>query len=547
MSSQRPFRVILFSNLSPRETARFAARVEREVPEARVEGIIQRSVHGSQDSPERSADVSPEASLLHAPGTEDDSHPFKGLAWLGSLLLRFIHACPAEPKGTNRFELRDLARFCEDRGCRLYLAKGLNSQEARSFVDSVEADLGIVCGTLPDCDLYRVPRSGSIRVGISKVHVRSCDGTPDQSNVQPGGELQVEVRQVDRLGQPALVLSSEPFMIEPFDTLTSVRLKSGLVGNDLLIRAVTELAHGTLPEGNNRRVVESAPLGRPASAEREFPLPPRHSSYRPQRGRPWWKLLLRTLLFGPYVIVRNWIRRARGSFPVIILFHHVVTDRPHPLGIPSELFLRQVEFLRKHYRIVSLSEAIEMLKAGKVEAPAVVLTFDDGYRENFVNLRAITDRFGVPATLFVCTNHLTEGTEFQHDVKKGQRGFWPLTWRQVEYLSKNGFAIGSHTRTHLDCGSQDLKALENEIVGSKVDLAQHVSGPVGFFSFPWGHAVNMSPPAVALAKSTYAHSVSGFGGANFPAFGADFSQLRRVAHPNDLWELELALQSVLDL
>jgi peptidoglycan/xylan/chitin deacetylase (PgdA/CDA1 family) len=546
MSSQRSFRVMLFSNLSPRETARFAARIEREVPEAGVRGIIhQRSVRGSQNSQESSVDVSPEASLLRGLGTEDDSRHFNGLAWLGSLLLRFIHACPAEPKGAGRFESEDLARFCEDLGCPLALTNDLNSQEARKFVDSLEADLGIVCGALPDFDLYRAPRSGSIRPGISKVHVRSCDGTPDPSDVQPGGELQVDVRQVDRPGEPAFVLCSESFPIGPFDTLTSVRLKSGLVGNDLLIRAVTELARGTLPEEGKRGVVEPAPVGRPVGGERD--LPPRYSSYRTQRGRPGWKLLLRTLLFGPYVIVRNWVRRARGSFPVIILFHHVVTDRPHHLGIPSELFLRQVEFLRKHYRIVSLSEAIEMLKAGKVEAPSVVLTFDDGYRENFVNLRAITDRFGVPATLFVCTNHLTKGTEFQHDLKKGQRGFWPFTWRQVEYLSRNGFAIGSHTRTHLDCGSQDLEALENEIVGSKVDLEQHLPGRVEFFSFPWGHPVNMSPPAVALAKITYAHSVSGFGGANFPSSGTDFSLLRRVSHPNDLWELELALQSVLDL
>jgi peptidoglycan/xylan/chitin deacetylase (PgdA/CDA1 family) len=230
----------------------------------------------------------------------------------------------------------------------------------------------------------------------------------------------------------------------------------------------------------------------------------------------------------------------------MILFHHVVTDRPHHLGIPTELFLKQIEFLRNTYRIVPFSKAVEMLKTGKVESPTVVLTFDDGYRENFLNLRAVTDLFDIPAMFFVCTDHVTKGTEFQHDLRKGQRSFWPLTWKQVQYFSENGFEIGSHTRTHLDCGSRDPEALESEIVGSKIDLGQHLSGGVKVFSFPWGHPVNMSPPAVALVEKTYAHAVSGFGGANFPAPGADFAMLKRVSHPNDFWELELLLQSGLD-
>ncbi|MGH9805494.1 MAG: polysaccharide deacetylase family protein, partial [Candidatus Acidiferrales bacterium] len=229
------------------------------------------------------------------------------------------------------------------------------------------------------------------------------------------------------------------------------------------------------------------------------------------------------------------------------LYHHLVADRPHPLGIPTEKFLRQMEFLRQHYKLVGLGEAIDLLRRGEVKAPTVVLTFDDGYQENFINLRAVAEATSIPLTLFVCTQLAGTQQEFEHDHKRGVRQMSPLTWEQIEYLSRDGFEIGSHTRTHFDCGSIDGPALESEIAGSKADLEEHGLGPVRFFSFPWGHPANMSPPAMELARSNYPYVFSACGGANFPSQNHNNWHLRRCAHPNDLWELELTLQSVLEL
>jgi peptidoglycan/xylan/chitin deacetylase (PgdA/CDA1 family) len=299
-----------------------------------------------------------------------------------------------------------------------------------------------------------------------------------------------------------------------------------------------------LPEQDTAPVFESR--GSKGLASQESEIAPRQLSYRVKRGRPGWKLLLRTLFFMPYLIVRNWIRRFRGSFPVIILYHHLVTDRPHYMGIPTQLFLRQAKFLRQHYRIVTLSEAVEMLRSGRVKAPTVVLTLDDGYRDNFISLRAVTEVTDIPATLFVCAENVDLQREFNHDLKIGVRNFPPLTWDQIEYLNQAGFEIGSHTRSHFDCGSNDIQALQQEIIGSKVDLEHRLGIKVRFFSFPWGHPANMSAEALQLARATYSHVCSAFGGGNFPSRDDQLWHLRRVSHPNDIWELELALQFVLD-
>jgi len=213
----------------------------------------------------------------------------------------------------------------------------------------------------------------------------------------------------------------------------------------------------------------------------------------------------------------------------------------------TEWFLKHAQFLKQHYQVVSLSDAIAMLKAGRVSRPTVVLTFDDGYADNFVNLRAITERLRLPAVLFVSTEHVATGRELDHDVSRNQRNFKPLTWEQVRFLSRCGFEIGSHTRTHFDCGSNDHQKLTGEIVGSKEDLEAQLGGPVKYFSFPWGHKSNMSPSAIRIASATYPHIFSAYGGLNFPERGGTFRHLLRPSHPNDLWELEMALQSILDL
>lgn len=470
---------------------------------------------------------------------------FRPLASAGSFLLRLLHACSAGPNSPTRFEVSDLADFCESLGCSLLATAGNDSQQALDFVRKLRPDLGLIYGTvLPKAELCAIPRLGSIHVCKNELPICPKDTLGKSPNVKVREEIEVTIHRVDMVGRSGSSLRATSIPIEPYDTLASLTLKSNLLANDLLVRSVADFARGTVGEQESKSPGTREPQGRSWGGKQ---IASRRPTYQVKRGRPVWKLLLRTLLVGPFLVVRNWIRRLRGSFPVIILYHHVVTDRPHHLGIPTDLFFKQVNFLNKHYKLVSLTEGIEMLGRGKVKAPTVVLTFDDGYQDNYINLRAVTEEMSVPATLFVCTEQVTSQKEFQHDLSRGQHGFLPLRWEQVMFLSQKGFEIGSHTRSHFDCGSTDATALELEIVGSKTDLEHRLGSKVKFFSFPWGYPANMSAVAVDLARATYPYVCSAYGGQNFPSPRGQLWHLKRTPHPNDLWELELALQSVLDL
>jgi peptidoglycan/xylan/chitin deacetylase (PgdA/CDA1 family) len=217
------------------------------------------------------------------------------------------------------------------------------------------------------------------------------------------------------------------------------------------------------------------------------------------------------------------------------------------MGISTETFWRQVRFLQRHYRIVGLCEALQLLQSGDVKVPTIALTFDDGYEDNFVGLRGVAEEAGIPITSFVALEPVEMNREFDHDLGNGIRGFLPLTWEQIRYWNLRGAEFGSHTRTHLDCGSTDRQRLATEIVGSRNDLENQLGNPVRFFAFPFGKHLNMSPEALELAASTYQSFLSWLGGENLPGSAVNHQHLFRKSLYADLWELALELQSVFDL
>jgi peptidoglycan/xylan/chitin deacetylase (PgdA/CDA1 family) len=153
---------------------------------------------------------------------------------------------------------------------------------------------------------------------------------------------------------------------------------------------------------------------------------------------------------------------------------------------------------------------------------------------------------GISATLFITTGPVETRQEFNHDLIDGTKGFLPLTWDQIRYWSTRGVEFGSHTRSHVDCGTLGWANLQSEIVGSKNDLESQLGKPVGLFAFPYGQRENISLEAMQLAASAYTHFVSCFGGEDFSWSRESQCHLFRKKLYNSRWELELELQSVFD-
>ena len=516
-----------------------------EVPEAQVRGILSERRPGKTLS-KRTSDFL--RNVKHADFAEyAASKVLRNIASkisnVGTPLLHFVHGGAPRPS-----PVPDPIQDLNARGCVFRTTRDYHGEDSLEFVRSLKPDLGIVYGTrILKPSLFSIPRLGSINIHKRKVPDYRGGGPVGLWEMLDGqSEIGVTVHQVTEKLDAGAVVNATTIPIDPFDTLTSLALKAHVVGNDLIVRSVADFARGTLNlevQQGVGRMFKSPSAGQLRQYQKE--LSKRRPAFRPTGARSPGKMLMKTIAAIPSITVRNWKRRLLGVFPVTILFHHLVSDRPHQLGISTEQFLRHVQFLQQHYHIVSLSQAIEMLRTSQVNQPTLVLTFDDGYRDNFVNLRAVVEETGVPVTLFISTDYVTRQIEFDHDVEAARRGFLPLTWSQLIQLQAYGIEIGSHTRTHFNCGSHDRVRLQDEIVGSKRELESHLGRPIVCFSFPFGLPKNISAEACEIAMRTYPYILSALGGENETATkGGNY--LKRRSHPNRLWDLELQIQGALE-
>jgi peptidoglycan/xylan/chitin deacetylase (PgdA/CDA1 family) len=103
---------------------------------------------------------------------------------------------------------------------------------------------------------------------------------------------------------------------------------------------------------------------------------------------------------------------------MVILIYHRVTDLPNDpemIAVAPDNFHRQMEYLKQQFRVSRFEDDWSDIKE-----PAVVITFDDGYADNFLEALPILEEVGLPATFFVSTGLIG-----------ADKSFW---WHQLEAL-----------------------------------------------------------------------------------------------------------------
>jgi len=542
-----PLRVVIFTSVPPRQVARIMARIRRDASEAQVVGVLyeRRPPKTLQQRMgiwrKKMGRLVYWRYVLHRIFAAAEDR----LSGLLDAVIRCIHAGPKWPNGKPGYGLDNLAATSKANGTELFITRDMHSDEALDFVRHLNADLGLVFGTrILKPALFQIPKQGSINIHKRKVpDYRGGGAVGLWELLDDQKEIGVTVHRVEEKVDVGGVIRSALIPIEPLDDLESLALKADAVGADLIVAAIRDFANGTVTE-----TPQTGPskLFRSPAAEDLLQMKKRLAARRKGDNNPFrwpaWKLLVKSLLYALPVALRNWRHRRRGDYPVMILYHHLVSDRPHRFGVSTAYFLRQVNYLLRHYRVVSLSHGVELVRKGGVKVPTVAITFDDGYADNFVNLRAITEESGLPIGYFISTEHISNGREFAHDQLFDEHGFPPNTWEQIEFLQRCGYEIGSHTRNHADCGSTDEEFLRHEIVGSGEDIRRKL-GPTAHFSFPFGLPENISAPAAQIACASYKNVFSAYRGGNFHAEARRI--LKRGNFPLTIWELELQLQSVL--
>ena len=122
---------------------------------------------------------------------------------------------------------------------------------------------------------------------------------------------------------------------------------------------------------------------------------------------------------------------------VILQYHHVSSDTPRSTSVSPEELEQHMAYLAEYHQVVSLQTALSSIK-NKTPLPerAVVITFDDGYKNILENGHPILKKYGFEYTIFINPSQI--------DILNSQ-----LSWDDVKKMSKEGVTFANHTLDHL--------------------------------------------------------------------------------------------------
>lgn len=246
---------------------------------------------------------------------------------------------------------------------------------------------------------------------------------------------------------------------------------------------------------------------------------------------------------------RAGLRRVNKPKFVILCYHRVGSGGvPLFSALSPRLFEAQMRYLRDNYRIVSLDQLYRECQEPAQAKPAVVVTFDDGYRDLYRYAFPALRKYQVPATIYLVAGSIESGEVpwydrvfllFRHspavlDLSRFGLGQWELddpqssleaawtlicqmrgmpdskrqqicealagmpgvppedlrdrmlTWEQIREMQSEGISFGGHTMTHPVVSQLGPVALEYELGDSKQLLESRLQKAVTDFAYPFG-------------------------------------------------------------
>lgn len=166
----------------------------------------------------------------------------------------------------------------------------------------------------------------------------------------------------------------------------------------------------------------------------------------------------------------------------VLVYHSVI---PHKIGesaeqdaydITPEAFEQQLIYLHEgNYTVISPDELVDITENGTTTSHLVMLTFDDGWQNQYVYALPLLKQYGMIATFYVFTNPISRSDRF-------------MTWEELEEMDAAGMTIASHGVYHPYFNDLPDDELAREVFTSKVTLEDHLEKPVNHFATPFGYS-----------------------------------------------------------
>jgi peptidoglycan/xylan/chitin deacetylase (PgdA/CDA1 family) len=255
-------------------------------------------------------------------------------------------------------------------------------------------------------------------------------------------------------------------------------------------------------------------------------------------------------LIDAYATFRRFLTKSQVA---ILVYHRVAPKTDDWLlgALDPKIFDNQLNYICNKYRILSLEDLVFHVREKKtLPNKAIVITFDDGYKDNFVYAYPILKKYSIPATIFLTTGCIDTGNFFwwdklgyvikhcdakqvnldrlgtysilseiekfraQSEIIKKLEKFSEsdktnllndlisilkvkippnlgedivLSWNEIRKMNNNGITFGAHTVNHPILTNMPLENAKWEIIQSKKDIEDNLGIEVTAFAYPNGY------------------------------------------------------------
>ena len=225
-----------------------------------------------------------------------------------------------------------------------------------------------------------------------------------------------------------------------------------------------------------------------------------------------------------------------SNYVPILMYHRIDHAQGDRNTLSPEKFAQQMDYLSKHgYHTITMEQLQDYYINKKVlPSKPVVLTFDDGYKDNLTKALPILQKYDFIGNVFPIFNWLGKENRWENFGK-------PITTTmEAQELLKwqaAGNYIGSHTCEHPSLSNISYQELQQELADSKAQLEALTGREITCICYPYG---NFNTAVMEQAKSCgYKLGLAIFD--NVPLGSLNLLALPRIPIPSGqkMWEFKL--------
>jgi len=217
------------------------------------------------------------------------------------------------------------------------------------------------------------------------------------------------------------------------------------------------------------------------------------------------------------------VRSFKKEIPVIY-YHRVVESLDeagkHGIYVTAEQFDKHLNYLKKSgYKTITFEEALE-IKRSCIEGKYVIITFDDGYEDNYRLAFPILKKYDFKAIIFLVT-----GLEYNSwDLQSNEPKLRMMNKQQILEMQDYGIEFGSHTLSHTDLTKKSYEEAKKELAESKKTLEEKLGREIKLFAYPYGNSNEEVKKIASLTGYKLAYATD-----NAPlGLHEDLFQIRRI-------------------